>query len=794
MAKYSIGVDFGTLSGRSLLVNVETGEELASATKEYTHSVMSEALPCGKKLPPDYALQHPMDYLEVFTETIPAVIRESGVNPEDIIGLGIDFTACTVLPVMKDGTPLCFFDKFDDEPHAYVKLWKHHAAQDKANALNMIAGKRGEAFLSRYGGKISSEWMIPKIWQVYEEAPEVYNTCDHFIEAADWVVWQLTGVQTRNSCTAGYKAMWNKKEGYPSKDFFAALNPGLENLVEDKLNCPVTPLGDKAGTISPFVAKALGLSEKTSVAVANVDAHVTMPALKIDGPGKMLAIIGTSTCHILLGEKEAYVPGICGVVEDGVYPGYFGYEAGQSCVGDHFAWFVDNCVPPAYYEAAEAEGISVHEYLTKKADEKKPGESGIIALDWWNGNRSVLVDVDLTGVFLGMTLATKPEDMYRALIEATAFGTRTIIDNFNAHGVPVTEFYASGGISQKNAMAMQIYADIINLPVRIGGSTQGPALGSAIFGAVAAGSENGGYDDIFTAAKAMGSLKDTVYYPIPENVAVYEKIYQEYTRLHDYFGRGANDCMKRLKNLKAEVISGLVPEDACTETEFREQLKAELREELLNELREELKDELVDEIEDEIEDRLEDMPEGSVSKEVLKEIENIIDDVLEDAVDEAVDETIEEILEEDEDEEEDEEEDEDDSEDETEDEEIDEDDSEDEAEDEEIDEEDSEDEAEDEEIDEDDSEDEAEDEAAEEEQDAEVSENEDEESGVSVEDNSKNEQDIMVSVEDESKNEPDIVISEDVNAEDMTKSPENTVEPEENTEAPTNTYTPPAWF
>ena len=640
MAKYSIGVDFGTLSGRSLLVNVETGEELASATKEYTHSVMSEELPCGKVLPPDFALQHPMDYLEVFTETIPAVIKKSGVNPDDIIGLGIDFTACTVLPVMKDGTPLCFFDKFSEEPHSYVKLWKHHAAQDRANALNTIAGKRGEAFLSRYGGKISSEWMIPKIWETFEEAPEVYNTCDYFIEAADWVIWQLTGVQTRNSCTAGYKAIWNKKEGYPSKDFFAALNPGLENLVDDKLNCPVTPLGNKAGTISPFVAKALGLSVNTSVAVANVDAHVTMPALKIDGPGKMLAIIGTSTCHILLGENERYVPGICGVVEDGVYPGYFGYEAGQSCVGDHFAWFVNNCVPKAYYDAAEAEGISVHEYLTGKAQEKKPGESGILALDWWNGNRSVLVDVDLTGVFLGMTLATKPEEMYRALIEATAFGTKTIIDNYNAHGVPVTEFYASGGISQKNALAMQIYADIINLPVHIGGSTQGPALGSAIFGAVAAGAENGGYDDIFTAAKAMGSLKDVIYYPIPENVAVYEKLYQEYTRLHDYFGRGANDCMKRIKNLKAEVISGKTVTTGLTENELCEQLSSELisepaseddrdedllREQLKAELREEMPNEAIDETIEEIFEEDKDDSEGETSED--KECEAYVEEV-----------------------------------------------------------------------------------------------------------------------------------------------------------------------
>lgn len=552
MAKYVIGVDFGTLSGRALLVNVETGEELSTAVYEYPHAVMDEALPSGKELPPDWALQHPQDYLDVFAHTIPAVLKEAGVSAEDVIGVGIDFTACTLLPVKADGTPLCFLEQYKDEPHAYIKLWKHHAAQDKANKLNEIAERTGQKWLSRYGGKISSEWAFPKIWQTLDEAPHIYQEADYFIEAADWVIWQLTGVQTRNSCTAGYKAIWHKKEGYPEKEFFKALDPRLENVVEDKLNCPVSPLGSKAGEITEKAAGLTGLKPGTAVAVANVDAHVTVPAVKIDGPGKMLAIMGTSTCHILLGTKEQTVPGMCGVVEDGVCPGYFGYEAGQSCVGDHFAWFVENCVSAEYYEAAKAEGLNIHQYLTKKAEQLKVGESGLLALDWWNGNRSVLVDVDLTGLMLGMTLQTKPEEMYRALIEATAYGTRKIIETFRENGVPVEEFYASGGISYKNPMAMQIYADIIKLPIKIGGSAQGPALGSAIFAAVAAGSERGGYDDVFEAARIMGKLRDTVYYPNPANSEVYDKLYKEYSILHDYFGRGANDVMKRLKEIKKE--------------------------------------------------------------------------------------------------------------------------------------------------------------------------------------------------------------------------------------------------
>ncbi|MGI5884307.1 MAG: ribulokinase [Candidatus Spyradocola sp.] len=555
MEKYTIGVDYGTLSGRAVLVNARTGQELADAVYEYPHAVLDEQLPCGVKLGTDWALQHPQDYLDVLAHTIPEVLKKSGVSADDVIGIGTDFTACTILPTKRDGTPLCFLPEYEREPHAYVKLWKHHAAQDKANRLNEIAEARGEKWLKNYGGKISSEWAIPKIWQVLDEAPEIYAAADRFIEAADWIIWQLCGKETRNSCTAGYKEIWNKKTGYPSPDFFKALDPRLENVVADKLGTVITPLGSRAGSLTEAAAKLTGLRPGIAVAVGNVDAHVCVPAVGIDGPAKMLAIMGTSTCHIMMGTEEKQVPGMCGVVEDGVMPGYFGYEAGQSCVGDHFAWFVENCVPAAYAAEAKAQGKNIHVYLTEKAETLAPGQSGLLALDWWNGNRSVLVDVDLTGMMLGMTLATKPEEMYRALIEATAYGTREIIENYRANGVPVEEFYASGGISQKNAMAMQIYADVLNMPIKIAGSAQGPALGSAIFASVAAGAAAGGYDDIFTAARAMGRTKNLIYTPIPENAAVYDKLFAEYVTLHDYFGRGANDVMKRLKAIKKEQAS-----------------------------------------------------------------------------------------------------------------------------------------------------------------------------------------------------------------------------------------------
>ncbi len=553
MHRFSIGVDFGTLSGRAVLVDVSNGKEVAVAVHEYTHGVMDEKLPDGTPLGVDWALQHPQDYLDVFKITIPQVMKLASVSAEQIVGVGIDFTACTMLPVRLDGTPLCFLDDYKNRPNAWVKLWKHHAAQDEANKLNAIAEIRGEKFLSRYGGKISSEWLIPKIWQTVDEDPEIYDAAGRFLEAADWVIWQLTGVETRNTCTAGYKAIWHKHDGYPSNEFFKALHPKMENLVDEKLSRHLLPVGTKAGTITAAAAKLTGLKEGTAVAVANVDAHVSIPAVGITSSGKMLAIIGTSTCHMLLGDIEKEVPGMCGVVEDGIIEGFFGYEAGQSCVGDHFQWFVENCTPAEYKAEADRRKTDLHSLLTEKASALKPGESGLMALDWWNGNRSVLVDVDLTGMMLGMTLATKPEEIYRALIEATAFGTRMIIDTFEENGVPVKEFYAAGGIAEKNPFVMQIYSDVINMEIKISGSSQAPALGSAMFGAVAAGKEAGGFDTIQEAATVMAKVRDDTYKPIKANVAVYKKLYAEYKILHDYFGRGANDVMKRLKDIKKEV-------------------------------------------------------------------------------------------------------------------------------------------------------------------------------------------------------------------------------------------------
>jgi L-ribulokinase len=543
--QFTVGVDFGTLSGRAVIVRVRDGAELGSAVFDYPHAVMDQTLASsGAKLPPEWALQDPQDYLEVFKHTIPEALRVSGVNARDVIGIGIDFTACTVLPIKKDGTPLATLPEFKNNPHAYVKLWKHHAAQAHADRINALARARGESWLPRYGGKISSEWMLAKALQILEEAPEIYNAADRIIEAADWVIWQLSGVETCNTCTAGYKANFQDHQ-YPSSEFLGALNPGFANFATEKLSSKLDALGARAGGLTAEAARWTGLPEGIAVAVANVDAHVAVPAANAVQPGQMVLIMGTSTCHIMNGETLAEVPGMCGVVDGGVSPGMYGYEAGQSGVGDIFGWFVKHGVPPEIHNAARDANLDVHAYLTSQAERQYPGEHGLIALDWWNGNRSVLVDTELSGLIVGMTLATRAADIYRALIESTAFGTRTIIESFEASGVPVNELVIAGGLI-KNKMLMQIYADVTGRELSVAASSQGPALGSAIHAAVAAGA----YPDIYAAASQMGQSHKGAYKPNLEHQRVYDALYAEYKLLHDHFGRGANDVMKRLKHIR----------------------------------------------------------------------------------------------------------------------------------------------------------------------------------------------------------------------------------------------------
>jgi L-ribulokinase len=485
---------------------------------------------------------------------VPAAIADAGIDASAVIGIATDFTACTVMPVMRDGTPLCVVPGLEGRPHAYPKLWKHHAAQPHADRINALAHQRKEPWITRYGGKISSEWQYAKALQLLEEDPGLYERADRWIEAADWIIWQLAGAETRNACTAGYKGIWQDGH-YPSRDFLAALNPGFADFAAAKLDHPISALGARAGSLTARAAEWTGLPEGIAVAVGNVDAHVTAPAALAIEPGQMVAIMGTSTCHIVNSAGLAEVPGMCGAVDGGLIAGQWGYEAGQSSVGDVFAWFTEQAVPSSYRDEAARRGISVHDLLTGEAAAQEVGAHGLVAIDWFGGNRSVLVDHHLSGAIVGLTLATRPADIYRALIESTAFGTRVIIEAFESAGLPVTELIAAGGLI-KNQLIMQVYTDVTRRPLSVIGSDQGPALGSAIHAAVAAGA----YPDVPAAAKAMGKLHREVYAPDPARAAAYDELYAEYVTLHDYFGRGGNDAMHRLRAIRDRVLGAQAPD------------------------------------------------------------------------------------------------------------------------------------------------------------------------------------------------------------------------------------------
>jgi L-ribulokinase len=545
-----IGVDFGTLSGRAVVVRASDGEELGSAVHEYPHAVIERTLPSsGAELPPQWALQDPADWVQALQVAVPAAVAAAGVRPEEVVGIATDFTASTPLPVLADGTPLCRLPELADHPHAYPKLWKHHAAQRQADRINALAEERGEPWLARYGGRISSEWEFAKALQVLEEDPEVYARMDRWVEGADWIIWQLCGRETRNTCTAGYKAIYQDGH-YPSEDYLRALDERFAGFVADKIQGPLSALGERAGDLTAQAAEWTGLPEGIAVAVGNVDAHVTAPAARAIDPGQMLMIMGTSTCHVMNGERLVEVPGMCGVVRGGIVPELWGYEAGQTGVGDIFGWFVDEAVPPRYHDEARARGLDVHGYLSELAGAQEIGAHGLIALDWNNGNRSLLVDHELSGLILGLTLATRAEDIYRALIEATAFGTRMILNAFADAGMPATELFVAGGLL-KNPVIMQIYADVTRMPLHLIDSDQGPALGSAMHAAVAAGV----HADIDAAAAAMGKVRRDAYVPDERRADAYDPLFEHYARLHDHFGRGGDDVMHALRHIRPREVA-----------------------------------------------------------------------------------------------------------------------------------------------------------------------------------------------------------------------------------------------
>lgn len=548
MKKYALGVDFGSLSVRAVLFDISNGEYVCSVESAYEHGVIEDVHPVtGEPLPHLAALQIPGDFIKGLEQSVKGVIGKAGIDSRSVAAMSVDATSCSLIALDENYQPLCLKKEFKTNRHSYIKMWKQHTAAKEAEEITRKAGKQGE----RFGGRIFSEWAIPKILETLREAPEIYRAAHRFMEVGDWIVTILTGQESMSRCSAGFKFMWKPDVGYPPKEFFAALDKGLENL-EEKLvsHDRVLPLDTCAGYINEEGARLTGLRAGTPVAPMRIDAHSSVVGVGGHEPGKMVLIIGTGMGMILQGREEHAFPGLNGVCYGSVVPSCYGYETGLSSCGDLFEWFAKHCVPTSDIQAARDHDMTVLQYLTEKLGRYRPGETGLLALDWWNGNRSILVDGALSGMILGLTLQTKPEEILRALFEATGFSAKLIIDEHEKNGVEVKELVAVGGIAEKNPVLIQIYADIIGCPIAVPEVRQACALGTAIYAAVVAGSRGGGYDTLEEAIEAMACKKAKHYMPDMENHRIYQKLFKEYRTLHDYFGRGGNDVMKRLMALK----------------------------------------------------------------------------------------------------------------------------------------------------------------------------------------------------------------------------------------------------
>jgi L-ribulokinase len=537
----TVGVDFGTESGRALLMDARTGEQLAVSVTPYASGVIDSELPdTGERLPPDWALQDPDDWIAVLESAVPDVLVSAGIAPDQVVGIGIDVTSCTVLPVSADGEPLCRDPRWRSHRHAWPKLWKHHSAQPVADRLNEVALERGEPFLRRYGGRISSEWYFPKLIELWLEDRECYDAAAGFIEATDWIVWQLTGHECRQSCTAAYKAMWSPTEGLPAVEYFEAAYPGFDDPAA-KLGTRFATLGTRAGTLTAERARGLGLAgrDDLAVAVGNVDSFVSVPGAGVQSPGTFVTVIGTSICDMVLEVDEVLLPGITGVAQDGILPGLFGYEAGQVAVGDMLAWFIRTL----------GRGQDGYRQLEQGAAAIAPGETGLLALDWFNGNRSILADADLTGVLMGLTLQSTPEQIYRSMLESIAFGNRRIIENFGEHGIALSEIVACGGIAERSPLTMQLIADTSGLPVRVPASSEVPARGAALFAAVAAG-VFGGIDEAVVATRPPD---EHAYTPDRGAKQTYDRVYEIYRDLYETLDSTQMELLHGLKRIATEI-------------------------------------------------------------------------------------------------------------------------------------------------------------------------------------------------------------------------------------------------
>ncbi len=532
MSKYVIGVDFGTLSARALLIDTADGREIATSEYSYPHGIMTEKEINGGEPLPTTALQHPKDYLDALSYTIKQVISIANISSSEVIGVGIDFTSCTVLPIYKDGTPLCFDQKFKSEKHAYVKLWKHHGANEQAELMTKVAKETNQDWIDDYGGKISSEWLLPKLLETAQNAKEVYDHTDYYLEAGDWLTYLLTGNLYRSSCMAGFKALWGENRGYPDQKYLNKVDNLFENVLP-KLSGKVLPTGVKAGELNQFGAELLGLKQGVAVAVPVIDAHVALPSAGVTEDGGLLIIMGTSACHIILSEKDVKVKGICGKVKDGVVPNYYAYESGQAGFGDILEWFINNWVPKAYFEQAEKENKNIFGYLNDLAKKIPSEKQPILVLDWWNGNRTPYADYSLSGVVAGLNLKTTPEEIYKGIITSLALGSKRIVELYQNNGISVNEITASGGIAVKNPYFMQVFADVLDREVKVVDSRYAGAKGSAIYASVASDC----FDNISNASEVIADKCNNKFVPNRENAKVYEKIYADYLKLSEFFAK-----------------------------------------------------------------------------------------------------------------------------------------------------------------------------------------------------------------------------------------------------------------
>ncbi|MBE6533898.1 MAG: ribulokinase [Ruminococcaceae bacterium] len=526
--KYSIGLDFGTLSARAIIANAENGKTLPyESVFIYPHAVMTQIN--NQSLPQNYALQHPQDYVDALDFLICDVLTNNDIDKNSIIGIGIDFTDCTVLPISKDFTPLCLLEKYKNEPHAYAKIWKHHASEKYAKAIENAALSYDKSILSVTGEKMTGEFLIPKLYETFCEAPELYDETYKFIFAGDFIASLLIGKKEIHSKAYSAKQHY-KNNKFPAKEFFASVNPDFAGVYEEKTITKLSSVELPIGTLCKEWAKKTGLSESVAIAAPILDAHGAISAAKIE-TGRIVLALGTSAVVETLTEQNINIKGILATSYESVANGFTTIEAGLAAMGDLFDWFIKNCVPENYTANAKKSNLSIHQYLRSLAQEQQIGDHGLLILDWFNGSRSIILDDNLSGLIVGLTLSTKPEDIYRALIESTSFGIRRILDCFKAQGVEIKSISATGGITLKDPFLMQILSSVLNMPIECLSSKQATALGSAIYGAVAADA----YSSVKEASQAMHSPTAITYYPIKEDNEKYEKIYEQYLKLCDYF-------------------------------------------------------------------------------------------------------------------------------------------------------------------------------------------------------------------------------------------------------------------